>query len=346
MTAGLVTRPESPILEGMTLFSLLDQSVRFANVPASDALEATLEAARLADRLGYHRLWVSEHHASRFLCGSAPEILIAAMGAHTRRIRLGSGGVMLPHYSAYKVAEQFAVLSNLYPGRIDLGVGRAPGGEMRVAAALSAPHPPSFREFPSQVADLVGYMHGSLTEPTLSPEPAGDVPVWILGTSPDSAMLAGALGLPYALALFINPQASPELTDLYRRNFRPSAQLAEPYVMLATTAFACDDAERAELLRKNYFLNIARLLGGGTQPAVSPEESRDMGFTEREAMIIGAQARIAAFGTPDAVRSKVLALAQAFGADEVMISCNAYHQQDRLRAIELFAQSMALVEAA
>lgn len=111
MTAGLVTRPESPILEGMTLFSLLDQSVRFADVPASDALKATLEAARLADRLGYHRLWVSEHHASRFLCGSAPEILIAAMGAHTRRIRLGSGGVMLPHYSAYKVAEQFAVLS-------------------------------------------------------------------------------------------------------------------------------------------------------------------------------------------------------------------------------------------
>ncbi len=330
----------------MIRFSLLDQSVRFADIPASAALDATLEAARLADRLGYHRLWVSEHHASRFLCGSAPEILIAAMGAQTRRIRLGSGGVMLPHYSAYKVAEQFSVLSNLYPGRIDLGVGRAPGGEMRVAAALSAPHPPSFREFPQQVAELAGYFDGSLTEPRLSPEPAGEVPIWILGTSPDSAMLAGALGLPYALALFINPHADPSLTDLYRRNFRPSAQLAEPYVMLATTAFPCDDAERAELLRKNYFLNIARLLGGGTQPAVSPEDSRDMGFTEREAMIVGAQARIAAFGTPDMVRAKVLALVDAFGADEVMISCNAYHQQDRLRAIELFAESLALADAA
>ncbi|PXW76069.1 luciferase family oxidoreductase group 1 [Blastomonas natatoria] len=330
----------------MIRFSLLDQSVRFADVSAADALAGTMEAARLADRLGYHRLWVSEHHASRFLCGSAPEILIAAIGAHTRHIRLGSGGVMLPHYSAYKVAEQFAVLSNLYPGRIDLGVGRAPGGEMRVAAALSAPHPPSFREFPQQVAELVGYMEGSLTDPRLSPEPSGDVPVWILGTSPDSAMLAGALGLPYALALFINPQADPGLTDLYRRHFVPSAQLAEPYVMLATTAFACDDPERAELLRKNYFLNIARLLGGSAQPAISPEASRDIGFTEREAMIIGAQARIAAFGTPDAVREKVLALAQAFGADEVMISCNAYHQHDRLRAIELFANSMTMAEAA
>ncbi len=330
----------------MIRFSLLDQSVRFADIPASAALDATLEAARLADRLGYHRLWVSEHHASRFLCGSAPEILIAAMGAQTRRIRLGSGGVMLPHYSAYKVAEQFSVLSNLYPGRVDLGVGRAPGGEMRVAAALSAPHPPSFREFPQQVSELAGYFDGSLTEPRLSPEPAGEVPIWILGTSPDSAMLAGALGLPYALALFINPHADPSLTDLYRRNFRPSAQFAEPYVMLATTAFACDDAERAELLRKNYFLNIARLLGGGTQPAVSPEDSRDMGFTEREAMIVGAQARIAAFGTPDMVRAKVLALVDAFGADEVMISCNAYHQQDRMRAIELFAESLALADAA
>ncbi len=329
----------------MLRFSLLDQSVRFADVPASAALAASLETAQLADRLGYHRLWLSEHHASRFLCGSAPEILIAAIGAHTRSIRLGSGGVMLPHYSAYKVAEQFAVLSNLYPGRIDLGVGRAPGGEMRVAAALSAPHPPSFRKFPQQVAELVGYLDGSLADPRLSPEPAGDVPVWILGTSPDSAMLAGQLGLPYALALFINPHADPSLTDLYRRNFRPSAQLAEPYVMLATTAFACDDADQAELLRKNYFLNIARLLGGGQQPALSPEESRDMGFTEREAMIVGAQARIAAFGTPGVVRDKVLALADVFEADEVMISCNAYHQADRLRAIELFAQSFAMAEA-
>lgn len=331
---------------GMVQFSLLDQSVRFADVSAATALAGTLEVARMADRLGYHRLWVSEHHASRFLCGSAPEILIAAMGAHTSRIRLGSGGVMLPHYSAYKVAEQFAVLSNLYPDRIDLGVGRAPGGEMRVAAALSAPHPPSFREFPQQVADLVGYMNGDLADPRLSPEPAGEVPVWILGTSPDSAILAAQLGLPYALALFINPQATPGLTELYRHNFRPSATLPEPYVMLATTAFACDDAERAELLRKNYFLNIARLLGGGQQPALSPEASRDMHFTEREAMIVGAQARIAAFGTPDVVRDKVLAAAEAFGADEVMISCNAYHHADRLRAIELFAGSFALADVA
>lgn len=330
----------------MLSFSLLDQSVRFADVPAGAALAATLEAAELADRLGYHRLWVSEHHASRFLCGSAPEILIAAMGARTSRIRLGSGGVMLPHYSAYKVAEQFAVLSNLYPGRIDLGVGRAPGGEMRVAAAMSAPHAPSFREFPQQVADLVGYLDGSLAEPRLSPEPDGEVPVWILGTSQDSAFLAAQLGLPYALALFINPQADPGLTELYRRNFRPSRALDAPHVMLATTAFACDDAGHAELLRKNYFLNIARLLGGGLQPAVSPEDSRDMGFTEREAMIIGAQARIAAFGTPDAVRDKVLQTVEAFGADEVMISCNAYHHSDRMRAIELFARSFAFAEAA
>ncbi|WP_373488949.1 MsnO8 family LLM class oxidoreductase, partial [Blastomonas sp.] len=275
-----------------------------------------------------------------------PEVLIAALGAVTRRIRLGSGGVMLPHYSAYKVAEQFAVLSNLYPDRIDLGVGRAPGGDMQVAAAMSAPHPPSFRNFPQQVADLVGYLNGSLSQPALSPEPAGDVPVWMLGTSADSAVLAGRLGLPYALALFINPMAGPDLTDLYRRNFRPSAALAEPYVMLAMTAFAVEDAEYGELLRKNYFLNMARLLGGGQQPALSPEESRDVGFTEREAMIVGAQARIAAFGAPAAVRDKILSLAKAFDANEVMLSTNAYYLADRLKSIELMAGAFAMAEAA
>lgn len=331
----------------MIRLSLLDQSVRFRPEPAAATLARTIDSARHAERLGYHRFWVSEHHASGFLCGSAPEVLLAAIGAATRTIRLGSGGVMLPHYSAYKVAEQFSVLSNLYPGRVDLGVGRAPGGQMNVAMALSAPHPPSFRHFPEQVEQLIGLLSGAVGEPRLSPEPAGPVPVWMLGTSPDSAVLAARLGLPYAIALFINPDADPSLAEIYRQRFQPSPMLAEPYVLLATTALAADDADRAELLRKNYFLNLARLFAGASPAEVlSPEQSRDASFTERDALLIGRQARVAAFGTPERVADALDRAARAFGADEIMLSSNTYDPADRLRSLDLIARAFSLAEAA
>lgn len=201
--------------------SVLDQSLRYNDRSAAQVLADTVAMARHADALGYHRYWVSEHHAVPFICGSSPEVLLGALGASTRRIRIGAGGVLLPHYSAFKVAENFSVLSNLFPGRVDLGIGRAVGGEMAAAYALSRDGKLRFDNFPEQIETLQGYLDGVLSHPPLSPEPAGDIPVHLLGTSSVSARLAGALGLPYALSLFIEPQADPRIGEIYRAHFRP-----------------------------------------------------------------------------------------------------------------------------
>ncbi|MEZ5709050.1 MAG: LLM class flavin-dependent oxidoreductase [Blastomonas sp.] len=331
----------------MPRLSILDQSVRFASRDAASIFQGTLEAARLCDRLGYGRFWVSEHHASSFICGSSPEVLISAIGAATTRIRIGSGGIMLPHYSAYKVAENFAVLSNLYPGRVDLGVGRAPGADMRVAAVLAAPHPPDFRRFPQQVVQLRGHLTGEIREPRLSPEPAGEVPLWILGTSPDSAILAGQLGLPYAIALFINPMAERGLADIYRHHFTPSPQCSAPHLMIAVTALAADAPDQARRLQKNYHVNIARmLLGNRDGQALSPDETMDYEFDAREAMLVGSQAQVSAFGVAAEVRDRLEQIARTFGADEIMVSTNCYDRADRMRSLELMAECFELAEAA
>ena len=191
--------------------SLLDQSILRPDASAGDTLAETITCAKAAESLGYARFWVSEHHDSPIIAGSSPEVLLAAVGAATARIRLGSGGVMLPHYSPFKVAENFAVLSNLYPGRMDLGVGRAPGADMRAAAALAVDGQPRFDRFPQQLKTLTEALWEPGHRPRVSPAPAERIPVWLLGTSHDSALLAAELGLPYAIALFINPRFDPRI---------------------------------------------------------------------------------------------------------------------------------------
>ena len=225
--------------------SLLDQSILRPGETACDALAATIASAQAAEALGYSRFWVSEHHDSPIIAGSSPEVLLAAVGAATSRIRLGSGGVMLPHYSPFKVAENFALLSNLYPDRIDLGVGRAPGADMRAAAALAIDGQPRFDRFPQQLHALCDALWNPAHRPRVSPAPNGRIPVWLLGTSPDSALLAAELGLPYAIALFINPRFDPRVAAIYRSRFRPSEAQREPRVMLAMNVLCADDAAHA-----------------------------------------------------------------------------------------------------
>ena len=186
----------------MTLtLSVLDQSLARDPMKAPEALQETLAMARWCESLGYKRFWVSEHHAFPSVAGSAPEVLLAALGAATTDIRLGSGGIMLPHYSPYKVAEVFSLLANLYPGRIDLGIGRAPGADMSTAVALSTSGQPNFHRFPTQVAELSNYLWSEHTSPVVSPKPPPDLPLWMLGSSQDSAILAAQRGLPYNLSL-------------------------------------------------------------------------------------------------------------------------------------------------
>src|SRR4051794_15901621 len=215
----------------MPALSVLDQSPIPDGLTAADALANTLDLARAADRLGYTRYWLAEHHNTRGLAGSAPEVLAARVAAETRTLRVGSGGVMLPHYSPLHVAEQFRVLASLYPGRIDLGIGRAPGGDPLSAGALRAGVE---TPFPHAVQDLIGWVEERLdprhpfAAVRATPVPGEPPEIWMLGSSDYGAAVAAVLGLPYSFAHFINPALGPDVVSMYRERFKPSPRLAQP----------------------------------------------------------------------------------------------------------------------
>lgn len=320
--------------------SILDQSIVRPGSDARTAFAETLALARHAERLGYARFWVSEHHDSPVIAGSSPEVLLAAIGAATNAIRIGSGGVMLPHYSAYKVAENFAVLSNLYPDRVDLGVGRAPGADMNAAVALAADGRPKFERFPELLRTLTDALWNPDFRPRVGPVPAGRIPVWVLGTSPDSALLAAGLGLPYAVALFINPQYDPRIFEAYRSRFRPSPLLREPRVMIAMNVFCAEDEAQAVAMTRAADITYIRFLTQrGVVAMCSPEEAADYAFSPEERAFVAGVSRVRAVGTPQTIRARVEGLAAQFHADEVMAVCNSFHFADRLRSFELLAEA-------
>ena len=325
--------------------SILDQSIVRPGGDARMAFAETLELARAAERLGYTRFWVSEHHDSPVIAGSSPEVLLAAIGAATSRIRIGSGGVMLPHYSAYKVAENFAVLSNLYPGRVDLGVGRAPGADMRAAVALASDGRPKFERFPQLLQTLTDALWNPAYLPRVSPKPAERIPVWVLGTSPDSALLAAAHGLPYSVALFINPGFDPRIVELYRQRFRPSAMQPEPRVMIALNVFCADDAQYAQAMTRAADLTYIRFVRQrGEVQVCSPEEAAAHAWSAEERAFVQGVAAARAVGTAAEVRQRLAEFVARFGADEVMAVCNTFHFRDRLRSFELLAGTAGLAE--
>lgn len=298
--------------------------------------------ARWCEELGYARFWVSEHHAFPGVAGSAPEVLIAALGAATRRIRLGSGGVMLPHYSPYKVAEQFSLLANLYPGRIDLGVGRAPGADMSTAVALAPDGRPRFEQFPAQVASLSRYLWDPSATPLVSPAPPADLPLWMLGSSPDSAVLAARRGLPYALGLFINPQADPRLIGHYKQHFQPGKLQPEPYAILAMSVFCSDSEEQARALLLTHDLNLFRFFSGQSDGrSLTPAEALAYPVGPRERAFIASRESSRAVGTPAQVREQVQILAALHGADEIMAVTNMYYLEDRKRSFQLLMEAFS-----
>lgn len=316
--------------------SILDQSLCRSPEEAPTALRETIEMAQHAEALGYRRFWVSEHHAFRSVAGSAPEVLLAAIGAATESIRIGSGGIMLPHYSPYKVAEVFALLSNLYPGRIDLGIGRAPGADMSTAVALAADGRPKFERFPQLTEQLAAYLWNEVTQPMVSPRPQPGIPLWMLGSSPDSAVLAARLGLPYNLGLFINPQASHHLIGHYKEHFQPSKLQPEPHAILTVGVFCADDEERARALCLAYDLNLLRFFSGQTDGrSLTPQEACAYPIGPREQAFIQSRAASRAVGTPAQVWEQITRLAREHRADEVMAVTNMYYFQDRKRSFEL-----------
>ena len=322
--------------------SVLDQSLARSADEAGTALQETLAMASWCEQLGYERFWVSEHHAFPAVAGSAPEVLLAALGAATQSIRIGSGGIMLPHYSAYKIAEVFSLLANLYPGRVDLGVGRAPGADMSTAVALATDGRPKFEKFPELVAQLSDYLWNEKTSPVVSPKAPQAIPLWMLGSSPDSAVLAAQRGLPYNLGLFINPQADARLIGLYKEHFQASDKLQQPYAILTLSVFCADDEEQARALQLTYDLNLFRFFTGQSDgSSLTPQQAQAYPIGPQEQAFIRSRQNSRAAGTPEQVREQVMRLAELHQADEIMAVTNMYYFEDRKRSFELLQKALA-----
>jgi luciferase family oxidoreductase group 1 len=303
--------------------SVLDQSPIAAGRTAADALKDTIALAQACDEAGYDRYWLAEHHASPGLAGAAPEALIGPVALATQRIRVGSGGVMLPHYSPFKVAETFKLLAALAPGRIDLGLGRAPGSDQRTAFALQRdrsrrmPH----EDFPHNLAELLAYLGDGLPDDhpfavltgTL-PSGGGAIEPWLLGSSTDSARWAGEAGLPYCIADFINSDGLPQ-AELYRHSFRPSRWLDKPHLMVATWTIAAENRAAAERLAMPARMMFAALVRGELIPVPSVEDAA--AWAEGKAP--PSRNRRTVLGSPSEVKVELDAVAAAYGADEMML---------------------------
>lgn len=353
-----VNRPED-----LTL-SVVDQSPLRRGGTGADALAESVRLAQHCERLGYARYWVAEHHASTSWTGASPEILIGQIAAGTSTIRVGSGGVMLSHYSALKVAEQFRALDAFHPGRIDLGVGRAPGSDQRTAFALAHPRQPAdVRTFPRQVHDLLAFLSGEMAadhpfagiSALAGPQPATGPEVWLLGSSDYSARLAAMLGLPFAFADFFgNLEHGPLVADLYRGEFQPSAYLDAPRLNVTVQVMCAPTEEEARYLASSRNLNKLRQLhlerpseppsaGGDLRTGLlPPEEAAELPLRETERAALSQLSTHYIDGDPGQVRDGILDAAARYGTTDIGIVTNCYAFGDRARSYELVAGAFSL----
>jgi luciferase family oxidoreductase group 1 len=335
--------------------SIIDQSPVPAGFTPADALHNTIELAQLAERLGYERYWIAEHHAIDALASPAPEILIARLGAETSQIRIGSGGVMLPHYSPMKVAEVFRVLHALYPDRIDLGVGRAPGGTPLESYALwrTRGENPQSDDFGQQMVELLAFLNRGFppnhpfSRIKLSPEMPGGPEVWLLGSSMWSASAAAQLGLPYAFAHFIDPVPTRLAIKHYRSHFKPGNKgLAQPHTILAVGALCADTDDEAERLISSARLFRRRIRRGELGTIPTPEEAmRELGDsppTPEWGQGGGSEFPRYMVGTPDKVRDLLIDMASVVHADELMIVTVMHGHRERKYSYNLLAGAFGL----
>ncbi|WP_291377619.1 LLM class flavin-dependent oxidoreductase [Demequina sp.] len=322
--------------------SVLDLAPIAPGETASAALAHTVRMAQAADQAGYARVWYAEHHNMRSIASSATSVLIAHVAAHTERIRVGAGGIMLPNHSPLTIAEQFGTLGALHPGRIDLGLGRAPGGDRAVFAALRR-SPTDSDRFPDDVAELRDYLAGASRVPGVRAVPsaasaADAVPLYILGSSLFGTQLAAALGLPYAFASHFAPAALHEAVRVYRDTFRPSEALAEPYVIAGVSVFAADDADDAAVqFAASRRFRVRALIPRGPAAREYSDDEVDAFLLSPGGAQIAQMARYTAIGTPDDVREYLEAFAAEARADEVITVHGALGVDDRERSLRLAA---------
>jgi luciferase family oxidoreductase group 1 len=330
--------------------SILDQSTIASGRNAGDAVQETLEMARLADRLGYARYWLAEHHNSASHAGAAPEVLIAAVAATTRRIRVGSAGIMLPHYASLKVAEQFRMLEAIAPGRIDLGVGRAPGSDGRTAYALNPAAAQAADRFPQQVQELLGWLGEGLPldHPfraiRAQPEVATRPQVWVLGSSDYGAQLAAYLGLPYCFAYFITDgQGAADALSQYRSGFRAQVgQMKAPHAAIGVFALCADtEAEAHRLYRSRELWRLSRDRGI-FPPLPSVEEAEAYPYSAAEQAHLDRLRPRAIIGTAEQVRARLEALADELDVQEVAVLTPMHDSAARQRSFRLLAEAFGL----
>ncbi|NNN09259.1 MAG: LLM class flavin-dependent oxidoreductase [Acidimicrobiaceae bacterium] len=330
----------------MIPLSVLDLATVTSGSTPAHALRDTTAMAHVAERLGYHRFWVAEHHAMAAVASSAPAVLIAHLAHATTTIRLGSGGVMLPNHAPLVVAEQFATLEALFPGRIDLGLGRAPGTDHVTARALRRASDLQANSFPHDVVELMNYLVPQPSPPHPAPTPgAGYLPdVWLLGSSTYSAQLAGQLGLPFSFAYHFAPAMLDQALEVYRLNFRASRFLEYPYVMVAASVICAPDDERARWLSGSSALNVLQRIQGRPGPLPSPEEAAEVEMTGVDAAFVAEALATHFIGSPARVREGLTTLQVRTHADEIMVSTRIHDVDERRMSLELLAREWGLVE--
>ncbi|HET7769982.1 MAG TPA: LLM class flavin-dependent oxidoreductase [Chloroflexota bacterium] len=334
--------------------SVLDQSPVSAGRTARDAFEETVALARLAERLGYTRYWLAEHHNTTALAGSAPEVLIARVAGATETLRVGSGGVMLQHYSPLKVAETFRVLSTLFPGRIDLGIGRAPGSDHRAAVALAQGSPMPIERFPEQLRDLAAFLHDEVPadhpfrgvratpEPPVEHEAPAAPEIWLLGSSDQSAAYAARFGFAFSYAHFINPHGSLAVLHDYRDTFRPSRYLPAPQASLAVRVICAETDDEAQRLSSSFALARLHFHRGHLIPLPTVEEALAYPYSEVERAQIEQTMSGVFIGSPQTLRPRLEQMAQAHGVDELVVITLIHGAAERRRSYELLAQAFDL----
>jgi luciferase family oxidoreductase group 1 len=331
--------------------SVIDQAPVPNGYSPADALRNTIELARLADRLGYERYWIAEHHAMPTLACSAPEILITRIGAETDRIRVGSGGVMLPHYSPFKVAEQFRMLHALYPNRVDLGIGRAPGGSPLDAFALRRERldRPLPDDFPDQLVELLAFLNSDFPDRhpfkriLVSPATTGSPDVWLLGSSMWSADAAAQLGLPYAFAHFISPEPTRDAIERYYSAFKPSRFLPSPRAIVALGAICADtDAEATRLMASARLMRRRRDRGEWLPVPTVAEALAELGEAALQPIRETGEWPRYFVGAPTTVRQRFEDIAKTLKIEEIMIVTIVHDHQARLHSYELLAHEFAL----
>jgi luciferase family oxidoreductase group 1 len=331
----------------MQHFSLLDLCPIPEGQTAADALAHSVELAQAAERLGYHRYWLAEHHNMPGIASAATSIVMGHIAAATKTMRIGAGGVMLPNHAPLVIAEQFGTLATLYPGRIDLGLGRAPGTDMATARALRRHMAPE-DSFPQDVQELMHYFsdrpEGSAVQAI--PGTGTKVPVWILGSSLYGAQLAAYFGLPYAFASHFAPAMLEEALDTYRRTFRPSEQLDAPHVMIAAGVCATETDEQAEYLRSSQILAFARLRTG--QPGKLPAPVHNPGDEVPDAILAQVDHALScsATGSPSTVRARLKTILDTHQPDELIVTGMIHDHKARIRSFEIAAGVLVELKAA